>query len=83
MADLRTLLAAVLGIVIGVLCLVYPGAIIRIQTVGRLPHDRSGEYGAGATTPERWRRIVQAVGLGVLVVGAYFGVTLLQSSGLM
>jgi hypothetical protein len=73
MADLRTLLAAVLGVLIGVVCLLAPDAVVRVHTAGRRPHDRSGEYGTDATTPVRWRRVVQAVGVGCVAAGCYFG----------
>ena len=72
MADLRTLLAAVLGLLVGVVCLVAPGAVVRVQTAGRRPTGRDGEYGTDAV-PDRWRRLVQAVGVGLVVAGAYFG----------
>ncbi|MDY6819907.1 MAG: hypothetical protein SVG88_14700 [Halobacteriales archaeon] len=83
MADLRTLLAAVLGIGIGVVCLAYPEAIIRAQTAGRMPHDRSGEYGTDATTADRWRRLVQLLGLGAVIAGGYFAVIILTDSGVI
>jgi len=70
--DLRTLLAAVLGIGLGLVLLVYPAAVVRAQTAGRLPHDRGGEYGTDAT-PDRWRRLVQVAGLVVLLFGLYLG----------
>mgnify|MGYP000668613014 FL=1 len=72
MADLRTLLAAVLGLLLGVVCLVAPGAVVRVQTAGRRPTGRDGEYGTDAV-PNRWRRLVQAIGVGLVVAGAYFG----------
>jgi len=72
MADLRTLLAAVLGLLLGVVCLVAPGTVVRVQTAGRRPTGRDGEYGTDAV-PGRWRRLVQAVGVGLVVAGAYFG----------
>jgi hypothetical protein len=76
-ADLRTLLAAVLGVGLGALLLAYPEAVIRIQTAGRLPHDRGGEYGSASSAPDRWRRLVQLLGVVVLVTGVYFGATAL------
>jgi hypothetical protein len=72
MADLRTLLAAVLGLLLGAVCLVAPGAVVRVQTAGRRPTGRDGEYGTDAV-PDRWRRLVQVVGVGLGVAGAYFG----------
>lgn len=77
MADLRTLLAAALGIGLGVLFVVYPQAVIRVQTVGRLPHDRGGEYGEDAASTDRWQWVVRLLGVGVLAAGVYFGATAL------
>ena len=77
MADLRTILAAVLGIGLGALFLAYPEAVIRVQTAGRVPHDRGGEYGSASSIPDRWRRLVQLLGVAVLVAGVYFGATVL------
>jgi hypothetical protein len=72
MVDTRTLLAAVLGLLLGVVCLAAPGAVVRVQTAGRRPTGRDGEYGTDAV-PDRWRRLVQVVGVGLGVAGAYFG----------
>jgi hypothetical protein len=77
MVDLRTLVAAVLGVGLGALLVAYPEAAIRAQTAGRLPHDRGGGYGSASSVPDRWRRLVQLLGVAVLVVGVYFGATVL------
>lgn len=74
MTEVRTLLAAVLGVLLGTLCLLAPEAVVRAQTVGRRPDGRGGEYGSDAV-PARWRRIVQALGGGCLLLGLYFGYT--------
>ena len=81
-ADLRTLLAAVLGVGLGLLLLGYPEAVVRVQTAGRLPQDRSGEYGSDAAVPQRWRRLVQGLGLVALLAGIYFGARALGAGGL-
>lgn len=75
--DIRTLLAAVLGVALGLVLLAFPSAVIRMHTAGRTPHDRRGEYGAESLPPTRWRRIVRGIGVAVLLLGIYFGVTLL------
>lgn len=72
MVAVRTLLAALLGVLIGVVCLVAPDAVVRVHTAGRRPNGR-GEYGTDGTIPTRWRRVVQALGVGCLVAGCYFG----------
>jgi len=73
MADLRTLLSAVLGVGLGLLLIVAPEAVIRVQTAGRLPADRSGEYGSDSTVPTRWRRVTRAIGVALFAAGLYFG----------
>ncbi|WP_227376344.1 hypothetical protein [Haladaptatus halobius] len=78
MAGVRETLAAVLGIGIGILLVAYPEVFIRIQTVGRLPYDRGGEYGTTASLPTRWRRLVQLVGIGCLLFGVYLAVTAIR-----
>jgi hypothetical protein len=72
MVDARTLLAAVLGLLLGVVCLVVPGAVVRVQLAGRRPTGRGGEYGTDAVSG-RWRRLVRAVGVGLVAAGCYFG----------
>lgn len=73
MADLRTLLSAVLGVGLGLLLIVAPEAVIRVQTAGRLPSDRSGEYGSDSTVPARWRHLARGIGVALLAAGLYFG----------
>ncbi|MFB6196106.1 MAG: hypothetical protein ABEI80_08030 [Haloplanus sp.] len=72
MADLRTLLAAVLGLLIGVVCLLAPGAVARTQALGRTPGQR-GEYGTDATRSRRVRRLIRVLGAGCVLAGLYFG----------
>ncbi|RLM56521.1 hypothetical protein DVK02_08435 [Halobellus sp. Atlit-31R] len=45
MVDVRTLAAAVLGVALGLVFLLAPEVIVRVQTAGRLPQDRHGRYG--------------------------------------
>jgi hypothetical protein len=71
--DLRTLLAAVLGVGLGLLLVAAPASVIRVQTAGRLPSDRGGEYGDDTGVPERTRRFVRAVGVVLVGAGLYFG----------
>jgi hypothetical protein len=77
MVDLRTLLAAVLGVVLGVVCLVAPGVVVRAHSVGRGPHDRSGEYGTDGSPSSRVRLLVRLVGVACVIAGAYFAATAL------
>jgi hypothetical protein len=74
MTAVRTLLAALLGIGIGILLVAYPETVIRVQTAGRIPSDRGGEYGSEAPVSDRWRRGVQLLGGVSVLLGLYFGV---------
>jgi len=69
--DLRTLLAAVLGVGLGAFLLAYPEAVIRAHLAGRGAPGRTGEYGDDSP-PARWRRLVQLVGIAGLLAGLYF-----------
>jgi hypothetical protein len=73
MVDIRTALAAVLGIGLGLLLVAAPESVIRAQTAGRLPSDRGGEYGDDAAVSARTRRLVQGLGVAVVGLGLYFG----------
>lgn len=67
MPDLRTQLALVLGIGLGLVLIAFPGGFRRMYTLGRMPHERTGEYGTDAELSTRWRRGIQALGL--LLIG--------------
>lgn len=73
--DPRTLLAAVLGVGLGLFFLAYPGVVVRMHTAGRRPTGRRGEYGEESPAPDRWRRLVRVVGVVAVVMGLYFGTT--------
>jgi len=72
MTEIRTLLAAVLGLLLGVVCLVAPAAVVRVHLAGRRPTGRDGTYGTDDVS-DRWRRVVQVVGGGLVAAGCYFG----------
>jgi len=72
--DVRTLLAAVLGVGLGALFVAYPEAVIRAHLAGRGPTGRTGEYGDDSP-PARWRRLVQLVGVVGVLAGLYFATT--------
>jgi len=74
--DLRTLLAAVLGVGLGLFFLAAPEAVVRIHTAGRRPPGRGGEYGE-ESAENRWRRLVQVAGVAFVAAGLYFGATIL------
>ena len=82
MADLRTILSAVLGVGLGVVLLAFPTAVVRVQTVGRLPDDRGGEYGQPVNVPDHWLWLVRVVGALLVASGLYFGATALGLAGL-
>lgn len=69
--DIRYLLAAVLGVSLGLLLLIAPGAVVTVHTAGRLPDDRRGEYGTDGGGGRYW--LVRSAGLAVALGGLYFG----------
>jgi len=71
--DLRTTLAALLGIGLGLLLIAVPDAVLTAYAAGRVPHDRTGEYGTDRGGSPRLQRLVQVVGVVVLGGGLYFG----------
>ncbi|WP_135853351.1 hypothetical protein [Halorussus salinus] len=70
--DFRTLLAAVLGVGLGLFFLAAPETVVRMHAAGRRPPGRGGEYGDDAVAG-KWRRLVQVVGVALVAVGLYFG----------
>jgi len=77
MADVRTLLAALLGAVLGLVMVLAPEFVVQVHTVGRRPHEGRGEYGGERDVPDQWRRLVQAAGVALILLGGYFGYTLI------
>ena len=75
MPDLRTTLALVLGVGLGLVLLAFPEVVVRAHTVGRVPHDRSGEYGEDSSLPSLWRRAVQGIGIVLVLVAIYIWVS--------
>ncbi|WP_435177341.1 hypothetical protein [Halorussus sp. AFM4] len=75
--ELRTALAAVLGVGLGLFALAYPEAVVQIHAAGRRPTGRGGEYGEDSPTSDRWRRAVRVVGVALVAAGLYFGATAL------
>lgn len=72
MAGLRELLAAVLGITLGIVFVVFPSFVVQVHTLGRGPGDRHGEWGDDDVAG-KWLWIVRAVGVVGILGGAYFG----------
>ena len=73
MVDLRTILAAVLGIALGLALVAFPEAVLQVQTAGRLPTDRRGEYGQAGSVSGRTRLVIRALGAACVALGCYFG----------
>lgn len=71
--DPRTLLAGVLGVGLGLVLLAAPEAVVRVQTVGRVPGPRGGEYGEDGDSNRGIRLLVRAVGALLVAAGLYFG----------
>lgn len=74
--DVRSLLAAVLGVAIGLLLVAAPEALVRVHAVGRVPGQRKGEYGTDDALSARTRRLVQLLGVACVAVGLYVGATM-------
>lgn len=68
----RQALAAVVAVALGAVLIVYPEALVRVHTVGRVPHDRGGKYGEDASLSAHWRWVIRAVGVVCIVLGLYF-----------
>ncbi|WP_247009403.1 hypothetical protein [Halorientalis litorea] len=73
MVGTRELLAVVLGVGVGLFFVAFPDAVVRIQTAGRVPSDRGGEYGEDGDTPQTYRVLVRGVGALTILVGLYIG----------
>lgn len=71
--DARTLAAAALGVLLGLLFVAAPGAVLTAYRVGRAP-DRGGEYGT-TDQGDRLALGVRAVGVALVAAGAYFGLS--------
>ena len=72
MAGTRELLAAVLGVGLGIVFVAAPQFIVKIHTLGRGPQDRHGEFGSHEVDA-KWLWVVRAVGALFILVGAYIG----------
>jgi len=73
--DYRTLLAAVLGVGLGLVFVASPETIIKVHTTGRRPQDQHGEWGGDDAGFEKYHRLVQGVGVVAILFGLYFGAT--------
>jgi hypothetical protein len=69
----RELVAAALGVGLGLLLVVYPDAMIRSFLAGRSPQGRHGEYGTEGLPDEKWRWLVRGLGAVVVLAGLAFG----------
>jgi hypothetical protein len=73
MNHLRPLITGVLGIGLGMICLLSPETIYRIHTAGRLPHDRHGDYGSGGASNTNWLWVIRGFGIVIALTGGYIG----------
>jgi len=69
----RELLAAALGVAVGLFFVAFPDAVVRINTTGRVPGDRRGDYGEDGEMPRTYRLLVRGVGAVAVLVGLYIG----------
>lgn len=68
--DPRSLLAVVLGVALGVVCLAYPEGVVRVQLVGRTQRRR-GPYGGDDEYPRWMTLLVRAGGVALLLVAGF------------
>lgn len=66
----REVLAAALGVGLGLVLVAYPQLVLRAHAAGRLPDE--GEYGQQGTPLSRYLPIVRVAGVGCVVAGLYF-----------
>jgi hypothetical protein len=71
--DTRTVLAAVLGVGLGLVFVAAPGAVLTAYTAGRTSPDRRGEYGSADGGSSRFHWLIRAVGVAFVCGGLYFG----------
>ncbi|QGA83934.1 hypothetical protein [Halomicrobium sp. LC1Hm] len=71
--DTRTVLAAVLGVGLGLVFLAAPGAVRTAYTAGRSPQDHRGEYGSNERAGSRYHSLIRAVGAAFVLAGLYVG----------
>ncbi len=70
MYGIREILAVVLSVGLGLFLVAFPGAFVRIQLVGRGPHDR-GQYGEDWEPPRKYTLPVRLLGLAAVGVGLF------------
>lgn len=72
MYGLREALAAVLGVGMGLMFVVYPGLVLRVQTAGTRPDRQPGPGGQTRDLGGMWYWLIRGVGVVMLVGGMYF-----------
>jgi len=72
MYETREALAAVLGIAAGLLFVVYPRLVLRVQTAGTRPDRQPGPAGETPDLSSGWYWLIRGVGAVMLVGGLYF-----------
>lgn len=78
MADIRDLLAILLGLSLGLVLLAAPRTAFRLSVAGG-PQHRRGEYGADGEVPDRYLWLIRALGLACLGIAGYIAYRLFLS----
>jgi hypothetical protein len=76
MADIRDLLAILLGVALGLVLLAAPRTAFRLSVAGG-PQQRRGEYGADGNVPQRYLWLIRALGLACLGIAGFIASQLL------
>ncbi|MFB6185355.1 MAG: hypothetical protein ABEI86_00605 [Halobacteriaceae archaeon] len=72
MYTFREGVTIVLGIIVGALLVFYPAKMATLHLVGRGPTGRRGPYGEDNALSNRWKRVIQAIGIIVLLISVFF-----------
>lgn len=77
MADLRDVLAVVLGILVGIVLIVAPRTALRASVFVGPQRRRRGDYGTDDVVPEMWVWGARVIGVACVGIAVYIAVSVL------